>query len=123
MDLIENLKALRKKNGKTQQEIAEYLGIDSTSYGRIERGFRNLSAGRLELLAKFYKVSVSSILTNGNDAVNAVQTQDLSNEFFDYLKQENQFLRNSIVSKDKQLDFLIELNKEFKNFMNLKKNK
>ena len=49
MGLRENLKTLRKKNGITQQEIAEYLGIDTTSYGRIERGDRNLSAERLEL--------------------------------------------------------------------------
>jgi transcriptional regulator with XRE-family HTH domain len=38
MGISENLKVLRKKNGYTQQDIAEFLGIDTTSYGRIERG-------------------------------------------------------------------------------------
>jgi len=121
MGLKENLKTLRKKNGITQQEIAEYLGIDTTSYGRIERGDRNLSADRLELIAKFYKTSVSNILNEENDAQLFLNKKDQSIEFLEYLKQENEFLRNSIVSKDKQLDFLIELNKEYKNLINLKK--
>ncbi|MCC6251371.1 MAG: helix-turn-helix transcriptional regulator [Bacteroidia bacterium] len=123
MGLKENLKTLRKKNGITQQEIAEYLGIDTTSYGRIERGVRNLSADRLELIAKFYKVSVNNLLTDINEIEINTQKQDLENDFLLYLKQENQFLRNSIASKDKQLDFLIELNKEYKDSMNVKKNK
>lgn len=123
MGLIENLKTLRKKHGFTQQEIADHLGIDTTSYGRIERGDRNLSAARLEVLAKFYKVSVNSILDEDNEVDSAIQKQDLSIEFLEYLKQENQFLRSSIASKDKQLDFLIELNKEYKDLMKLKSNK
>lgn len=123
MGLKENLKALRKNYGITQQEIAEYLGIDTTSYGRIERGDRNLSAERLELIAKFYKVSASSILNENNNDVSHLNKTDISIEFLEYLKQENQFLRSSIASKDKQLDFLIELNKEYKDLMNLKKNK
>jgi transcriptional regulator with XRE-family HTH domain len=123
MGLRENLKTLRKKNGITQQEIAEYLGIDTTSYGRIERGDRNLSAERLELIAKFYKLNVNALLSDGNINVNDVQKNNLEDDFLEYLKQENQFLRNSIISKDKQLDFLIELNKEYKDSMNVKKNK
>lgn len=123
MGLKENLKALRKNNGLTQQEIAEYLGIDTTSYGRIERGDRNLSAERLELIAKFYKVSASAILNENNNDISYSNKTDISIDFLEYLKQENQFLRNSIASKDKQLDFLIELNKEYKDLINLKKNK
>lgn len=123
MGLKENLKALRKKNGITQQEIAEYLGIDTTSYGRIERGDRNLSAERLELIAKFYRMNVNSIIIGEDRIESGTQRHDLENDFLEYLKQENQFLRNSIASKDKQLDFLIELNKEYKDLMNVKKNK
>jgi len=123
MGLKENLKVLRKKNGITQQEIAEYLGIDTTSYGRLERGERNLSADRLELIAKFYKVSVSDILSGENAFESTGPKHELENDFLEYLKQENQFLRNSIASKDKQLDFLIELNKEYKDLMTVKKNK
>jgi transcriptional regulator with XRE-family HTH domain len=121
MGISENLKVLRKKNGYTQQDIAEFLGIDTTSYGRIERGVRNLSADRLALLAKFYKVSVNSVLGYSGSDSTSTQNQEASAEFLEYLKQENQFLRNSISSKDKQLDFLIELNKEYKDLLTSKK--
>lgn len=122
MGLKENLKALRKKNGITQQEIAEYLGIDTTSYGRIERGERNLSTDRLELISKFYNISLNAVL-GGSITKEQTPKESLETDFLEFLKQENQFLRNSILSKDKQLDFLIELNKEYKDLMNVKKNK
>jgi transcriptional regulator with XRE-family HTH domain len=123
MGLKENIKVLRKKNGITQQEIAEYLGIDTTSYGRLERGERNLSADRLELIAKFYKISVNILLEGINLVESTTQKQNSEYDFLEYLKQENQFLRNSIATKDKQIDFLIELNKEYKDLMSGKKNK
>ena len=34
----ENLKAARKAKGMTQQAMAEYLGISTRQYQRIERG-------------------------------------------------------------------------------------
>jgi transcriptional regulator with XRE-family HTH domain len=91
MGLKENLKVLRKKNGITQQEIAEYLGIDTTSYGRLERGERNLSADRLELIAKFYKVSVGIILSGEYAFESTSPKHELENDFLEYLKQENEF--------------------------------
>lgn len=36
----ENLKAARKAKGMTQQQVAEYLGIQLISYRQIERGVR-----------------------------------------------------------------------------------
>lgn len=35
-----NLKAARKAKGMTQQQVAEYLGIQLISYRQIERGVR-----------------------------------------------------------------------------------
>ena len=36
----DNLKEARKKAGMTQKEVAEYLGITTRSYQRIENGER-----------------------------------------------------------------------------------
>ena len=41
----ETLKAARKAKGMTQQQMAEYLGITTVAYGRLENGTR---IGRIE---------------------------------------------------------------------------
>lgn len=121
MSVHQFLKEIRIKKGYKQQEIAEVLGIDTTSYGRIERGDRKLTTERLAILAKHYKISVSAILDNKETEEELPQETASNNEFVNYLKEENTFLRNSIVSKDKQLDFLIEITKEYKKLFENKK--
>jgi transcriptional regulator with XRE-family HTH domain len=116
--LNEKLKALRKANRYSQSYVAEYLGIDTTSYGRIERGDRKITTDRLELLARLYKSSPKELLDLDTSKKNLVETPSTDDEFLNYLKGENLFLRNSLLSKDKQLDILIEINKEYKKVLN-----
>lgn len=121
MSIHQFLKEIRIKNGYKQQEIAEILGIDTTSYGRIERGDRKLTTERLALLAKHYKISISALLSNNETIEEKPQETAVNTEFVNYLKEENSFLRSSIISKDKQLDFLIEITKEYKKLFENKK--
>lgn len=121
MSVHQFLKEIRIKKGYKQQEIAELLGIDTTSYGRIERGERKLNTERLTILAKHYNISVSALLGNNEVQQEKHQETTTNNEFVNYLKEENSFLRNSIISKDKQLDFLIEITKEYKKLFENKK--
>ncbi len=121
MSVHQFLKEIRIKKGYKQQEIAEILGIDTTSYGRIERGDRKLTTERLAILAKHYKISVMAILDNNETEEELPQETNNNNEFVNYLKEENTFLRSSIISKDKQLDFLIEVTKEYKKLFENKK--
>lgn len=121
MSVHQFLKEIRIKNGYKQQQIAEILGIDTTSYGRIERGDRKLNTERLVILAKHYNISVSALLSNAEILAEKPQETPTNNEFVNYLKEENSFLRNSIMSKDKQLDFLIEITKEYKKLFENKK--
>ncbi|AMS27543.1 hypothetical protein AEM51_11460 [Bacteroidetes bacterium UKL13-3] len=121
MSIHQKLIALRKQNGYTQQQIADYLGIDTTSYGRLERGERKISTERLELLAVYYKLPVHELLQKEKNTIVTQQIETNNDDFFEYLKRENQILLNSISAKDKQLEFLIELNKEYKEILASKK--
>lgn len=121
MSIHQKLIALRKQNGYTQQQIADYLGIDTTSYGRLERGERKISTERLELLAVYYKLTVHELLQKEKNTIVTQQIETNNDDFFEYLKRENQILLNSISAKDKQLEFLIELNKEYKEILASKK--
>ncbi len=61
-----NLKNLRIKSGKTQQEIAQYLNITQSGYGKYELGKRDIPTDIQKKLAKFYNVSIDTLLSNNN---------------------------------------------------------
>ena len=53
-----NLKELRKTNGKTQEEVAEFLHISRPTYNGYELGTIQLTTDTLVKLANFYNVSL-----------------------------------------------------------------
>ena len=52
------IKDLREDNDKRQREIAEALGLYTTTYARYERGEQELPLFIAVALAKFYGVSL-----------------------------------------------------------------
>lgn len=56
------LKTLRKENGVSQKELAEYLNIKQNTYSQYETGKRELPIDFLIKLAKYYNVSTDYIL-------------------------------------------------------------
>ena len=59
---IQFLRGLREDNDKTQQNIADVLGISQTMYARYERGANELPIRHLLTLCKSYKVSSDIVL-------------------------------------------------------------
>lgn len=56
-------KGMRVSYNKTQQEIADYLGISLTQYKRKENGSARFYADEIYRLSKLYKVPVSIFFT------------------------------------------------------------
>ena len=54
----EKLKVLRKKQGLTQQEIAELLGVKRNTYSDWENGKCKPNYEKLEKIADFFGVSL-----------------------------------------------------------------
>ena len=52
------LKALREYHEKTRAEFAKSVGIDATSYGRIEKGAKPLKADMAYMIAERWGVSM-----------------------------------------------------------------
>ena len=52
--LANRLKELREKNGLTQEQVANYLGVDQSLITRIEKGERNIQVSHLEALSSLY---------------------------------------------------------------------
>lgn len=56
------LKTLRTKEQKSQQEVADYLGITRQAYSNYENGNRNPDNETLLKLAEYFDVTVDLIL-------------------------------------------------------------
>ena len=63
---MNNLKYFRKKSGKTQKDIADFLSITQTAYGNYELGKRQITPENLTKLADYYNVSVDDLLGRGS---------------------------------------------------------
>ena len=69
--IAERLKELRKKKGCTQQEVAEAIGVSTSTYGMYEAGERMPSDKVKIKISAYFKKSVQSIFfaidaTNSN---------------------------------------------------------
>jgi len=58
----ETIRKLRRERDLTQQQVAEYLGIDRSTYAYYESGRSRLNIDIVVKLAHFYKVSYATIL-------------------------------------------------------------
>ena len=58
----EKLKVLRKKKGLTQQEVADFFGIQQAVYQKWESGNRKPSYENLSMLACIFDVSIDYLL-------------------------------------------------------------
>lgn len=56
------LKELRKENEYSQQDVADFLNISRSTYGKYETGDREPSLEMLCKLADFYKVTTDYLL-------------------------------------------------------------
>lgn len=63
------LQELRKQMGKTQEEVAEQIGLSTNGISKIERGNKGCSVDTLLEFSEFYGVSVDYIL-KGDDGCN-----------------------------------------------------
>ncbi|MFW6002342.1 MAG: helix-turn-helix domain-containing protein [archaeon] len=59
---MNNLKNIRQKRKKKQEEVAKYLNVSKTTYSRYESGKRRLGDDTLIKLVHFFNVSADYLL-------------------------------------------------------------
>ncbi len=65
MGFSQQLRAAREKKGMTQQQVADVLGIDKTTYSGYETGKREPDVFKIKALAKLFEVSGDELLETG----------------------------------------------------------
>lgn len=105
----ENLKAARKKSGKTQKEVADSLGVGQSTYKNYECGLREPNGDTVVALANLFGVSTDYLLGRPD----AKPPEEPLDEFArkEHLKSlEKVFMKKYLAlteeQRDKVLDFL-----------------
>jgi transcriptional regulator with XRE-family HTH domain len=62
MNIAENIKAIREKQGLLQKEVALHIGVDKSTYSKIEKGLREVTVVELQKITKLFNLSADQIL-------------------------------------------------------------
>ena len=62
MDVIQNLRIIRIKNGHSQMDIAEVLNTTQQQYSKYENGQNEIPVRHVITLCKFYGISADWLL-------------------------------------------------------------
>ncbi len=76
MEYLVKLRLIRTENELTQEQVASALGITRSAYCGYEIGRRKMSTEMLESLAKFYRVSISTLFNTDVKTVNDSEHYD-----------------------------------------------
>ena len=82
------LKALRKENLKTQEDMAKVLGVGRSTYAEYERGKIVPSVGILEAISKYFGVSIDYLMGKTNFTTHEEKIE-APNDVLDISKQMN----------------------------------
>ena len=69
-NIYDKIALLRKEKGISQEYMAEQLGIEQSTYGKIERGAIKLTIEKLELISQVFQLSIIDIIVYPEKFVN-----------------------------------------------------
>ena len=112
MNVIENIKTVRKHKGISLEGMAMNLGLSQTAYTKIEKEETKLTVERLQKIADILDVKLGELLEvepqsfhqeiHNNESVTAISHQKVEN-----LYQENREVYEKLIAaKDEQIALL-----------------
>lgn len=106
MQIKDKIRIIRTQKGFSQENVAEHLGIDTTNYGRIERGDGNISLERLEKIAELFGMKLVELIAHIKGETMPTQGSNWDEEI--------QFLREQLRKKDQQIDRILDLSEGYR---------
>lgn len=88
MELSQKLKQLRENNGYTQQQVADALNIERSTYTYYETGKTTPDINTIAKLSKIFKVSYSELLED-EDSQKAEPLHDSDDDLYQYYDSQN----------------------------------
>lgn len=113
MNLANNIKTIREEKGLMQKDVANHIGVDKSTYSKIEKGLREITVVELLKMSQLFNCSIDQIVNNEGQLPREVILEDKSTV-------EQMRLIQQLEEEDKQIILrLIDkmlTNKKFKDF-------
>ncbi len=106
MQIKDKIRIIRIEKGFSQENVAECLAIDTTNYGRIERGEGNITLDRLEKIATLFSMTLIELVA----AIKNEATPTVSKN----CDEEVRFLREQLQKKDQHIDRILDLSEAYR---------
>ena len=113
MSIGENIKRIREQKGLLQKEVAAELGLDKSSYSKLEKDQREVKVSELQKLSGLFSMSIDQVVNFEGDTPTEVTIADKTAvEQLNLIGQlDNEDRKTVFTIIDKMLT-----NKKFKNF-------
>ncbi len=136
MSVHENIRAVRRAKGLTQEEVAEKLDMSVNGYGDIERGLCDIKLTRLQQIAELFDVELGELFEDGGkNTFNLMGTNNTGTQHNqkhcvinpcsqDYSELQNELEKQRLVCshkdreielKNQEITYLKEINELLKN--------
>ena len=69
MDLANNIKTVREKQNLMQKEVALHIGVDKSTYSKIEKGLREVTVSELNKMAKLFNLTTDQIINYDDNMI------------------------------------------------------
>lgn len=92
----QNIRSARTRQGLTQGQLAEALGVETVTMSRIETGAQQPSIGRLQQIANVLGMSLAALVVDHGDSSDTLTL--LAEVFRELPTREQDFLREFILT-------------------------
>ena len=112
MNVIDNIRTIRKNRGYSHENMATDMKISQAAYTKIERGETKLTLDRLQQIAEILEVTVSDLLGLETQSFHQEIHNDSTGTSISYQKVENLYQENRevyeklIATKDEEIALL-----------------
>ena len=67
MKLAENIKKIREDKELMQKDVAIHIGVDKSTYSKIEKGLREVTVPELQKMAQLFNITIDQLVNfDGN---------------------------------------------------------
>lgn len=100
------LRHLRKREGLSQIELANRLGIPNQNVSNYERGFRHPDFDTLKMIARYFGVTTDYLLGHKVDDINLMTDDEIDEEIKEITNEINVWFKSEPKDKREKLAML-----------------
>ena len=76
MSIAQNIKSIREERGMLQKQVAAHIGVDKSTYSKIEKEMREVTVQELQKMAQLFDTTIDLIVSYEGNIPKEVTLED-----------------------------------------------